>query len=51
MHKALYRDDLTLQSAMERIAQLGLEHPEAAQDVGDMLTFLSHTPKDRGIVR
>ena len=51
MHKALYRDDLTLQSAMERIAQLGVEHPEAAQDVGDMLTFLSHTPKDRGIVR
>ena len=51
MHKALYRDDLTLQSAMERIAQLGVDHPEAAQDVGDMLTFLSHTPKDRGIVR
>ena len=51
MHKALYRDDLTLSDAMLRIEQLGLEHPEAEQDVKDMLVFLAQTPKDRGIVR
>jgi UDP-N-acetylglucosamine acyltransferase len=51
MHKALYREDLTLQDAMLRIQQLEEAYPEAREDVAIMLEFLTHTPKDRGIVR
>jgi UDP-N-acetylglucosamine acyltransferase len=51
MHKALYREDKTLEQAMARIAELGAERPEAAQDVELMLGFLRETPAQRGIVR
>jgi len=51
MHKALYRDDLTLQAARERIATLDKNCPECAQDVQMMLSFLDQTSPQRGIVR
>lgn len=51
MHKALYRDDLTLQVARERIADLCKTHPEAQPDVQMMLSFLEQTLPQRGIVR
>lgn len=51
MHKALYRDDLTLQVARERIADLCKTHPESQPDVQMMLSFLEQTSPQRGIVR
>ena len=51
MHKALYRDDLTLEQACQRIAGLGQEQPESADDVLMMLDFLGQTSPQRGIVR
>lgn len=51
MHKALYRDDLTLQAARERIENLPQTHPESALDVRMMLAFLDHASPQRGIVR
>ncbi len=51
MHKALYRDDLTLEKAKERIAALTQEKPESAPDVAMMLDFLNQTSPQRGIVR
>jgi UDP-N-acetylglucosamine acyltransferase len=51
MHKALYRDDLTLDNARSRIAGLVDETPEAAVDVEMMLSFLEQTSPQRGIVR
>lgn len=51
MHKALYRDDLTLENAQVEINNLSEKYPEAAQDVRDMLTFLEQTNPQRGIVR
>lgn len=51
MHKALYRDDLTLQVAMERIAALSENHPESLPDVQMMLSFLHQASPQRGIVR
>jgi UDP-N-acetylglucosamine acyltransferase len=51
MHKALYRDDLTLEKASEAIAQLTQKYPEAAQDVSHMLAFLAQVNPQRGIVR
>jgi len=51
MHKALYRDDLTLDKAKEQIAQLVQEKPESAPDVAMMLDFLHHTSAQRGIIR
>ncbi len=51
MHKALYRDQLTLKQAQTAIAQLASSHPEAAEDVHMMLSFLEKTPPQRGIVR
>ncbi len=50
MHKALYRDGLTLEQSKERIAALAQKTPEAADDVRMMLDFLAATG-DRGIVR
>ena len=49
MHKALYRDDLTLEAAKIQIAGLSAATPEAALDVQTMLDFLSAAT--RGIVR
>ena len=51
MHKALYRDDLTLAQAQIRIAALTEKYPESAQDVGLMVSFLEQTSPQRGIVR
>jgi UDP-N-acetylglucosamine acyltransferase len=51
MHKALYRDDLTLDKAKEQIAQLVYDKPESAPDVAMMLDFLNLTSAQRGIIR
>ena len=51
IHKALYRDDLTLEQAKVRIAQLEVEHPQASPDVAMMMAFLYKTSSQRGIVR
>ena len=51
MHKALYRDDLTLEQAKAQIAGLSQTHLEAAPDVDMMLSFLAQTSPQRGIVR
>ena len=51
MHKALYREDLTLQLARERIADLPKQHPESLADVQMMLSFLEQSSPQRGIVR
>ncbi|MDO9200473.1 MAG: acyl-[acyl-carrier-protein]--UDP-N-acetylglucosamine O-acyltransferase, partial [Hydrogenophaga sp.] len=51
MHKALYRDDLTLAQASERIQALTEKTPDAVQDVSLMLDFLSQVSPQRGIVR
>jgi UDP-N-acetylglucosamine acyltransferase len=51
MHKALYRDDLTLQAARERIENLTQTHPESLPDVQMMVSFLDQASTQRGIVR
>ena len=51
MHKALYRDGLTLDQAQERIAALADATPEAQPDIRMMLDFLGKTSPQRGIVR
>ena len=51
MHKALYRDDLTLDKAKDQIAQIVHEKPESAPDVAMMLDFLNLTSAQRGIIR
>jgi UDP-N-acetylglucosamine acyltransferase len=51
MHKALYRDNLTLEQAGARIAGFSVEHPDSAPDVSMMLDFLSGCSPQRGIVR
>jgi UDP-N-acetylglucosamine acyltransferase len=51
MHKAIYRDGLTLEQARERIAALARETPEAAPDVEMMVSFLASVSPQRGIVR
>ena len=51
MHKALYRDDLTLDQAKLRIAELASSQPESALDVAMMNTFLEGVAAQRGIVR
>ena len=51
MHKALYREDLTLQVARERIAELDKNEPQRTPDVQMMLSFLDQVSAQRGIVR
>ena len=51
MHKALYRDGLTLDQARARIAALTQATPDAAPDVAMMLDFLQGVSPQRGIVR
>lgn len=51
MHKALYRDGLTLEQAKVRIADIASSHVEAASDVTLMLDFLAAASPQRGIVR
>ena len=51
MHKALYRDGLTLEQARAGIAALTEKYPESSPDVQMMLSFLEQTSPRRGIVR
>jgi UDP-N-acetylglucosamine acyltransferase len=51
MHKALYRDDLTLQAAREQIENLTQTYPESLPDVQMMVSFLDQASPQRGIVR
>lgn len=51
MHKALYRDERTLDQAREQIASLIETTPDAAPDVQMMLSFLNQVTPQRGIVR
>ena len=51
MHKALYREDLTLERAQAQIAALPATYAETAPDVEMMVEFLRHTSPQRGIVR
>jgi UDP-N-acetylglucosamine acyltransferase len=51
MHKALYRQDLTLDAAQLAIEGMVETFPEAVQDVRMMQEFLSCTSAQRGIVR
>ena len=51
MHKALYREDLTLDAAQLQIAGLAEKYPESAPDVRVMLSFLEQISPQRGIVR
>ena len=51
MHKALYRDSLTLEQAKVQIGELTEKYPESLPDVQMMLSFLEQTSPRRGIVR
>ena len=51
MHKALYRDNLTLEQALEHMATMPDQFPEAVDDIGMMRTFLQGVTTQRGIVR
>ncbi|MEJ7929603.1 acyl-ACP--UDP-N-acetylglucosamine O-acyltransferase [Ramlibacter sp. AN1015] len=51
MHKALYRDALTLAQAQEHIRALADRTPEARTEVALMLAFLEGVSPQRGIVR
>ena len=51
MHKALYRNNLTLEQAKQQIADLTQKYPESVSDVQMMLSFLDQTSPQRGIVR
>jgi UDP-N-acetylglucosamine acyltransferase len=51
MQRALYREELTLEQAKERMAGLQQSHPAATDDVAMMLDFLAGTSPQRGIVR
>lgn len=51
MHRALYREDLTLEQSRTAIDALLQTYPEAQQDVAMMAAFLSGVAPRRGIVR
>jgi UDP-N-acetylglucosamine acyltransferase len=51
IHKALYREDLTLDAARQKISELAVTRPETSPDVAMMLSFLEHLSPQRGIVR
>jgi UDP-N-acetylglucosamine acyltransferase len=51
IHKALYRQDLTLEASQVAINALAETFPEAEQDIQMMLDFLAGTSAQRGIVR
>lgn len=51
MHKALYREGLTLEQAQARIAELGSQSGDAQAVTGPMLAFLAQSSPQRGIVR
>ena len=51
MQRLLYRDGLALDQARERIAELAVTAPDAADDVRQMIAFLDQVAPQRGIVR
>jgi len=51
MHKALYRDNLTIEQAQQRIAELPAQHEGCEPDVELMQAFLRGLTPHRGIVR
>jgi UDP-N-acetylglucosamine acyltransferase len=51
MHKALYRENLSLAAAQERILQIAQDKPEAQGDVDMMLDFLAGVSPKVGIAR
>ncbi len=51
MYRVLYRDGLTLDQARAAIDGLTQTHPQAAEDVAMMSTFLARVSPQRGIVR
>ena len=51
MHRALYRQELTLAQARQAILELKKSNPQAEQDIDAMLGFLDQTSSQRGIVR
>jgi UDP-N-acetylglucosamine acyltransferase len=51
MHKALYRDELTLDAAKLEIAKIEENNPMSASDSHMMLEFLEQVQAGRGIVR
>jgi UDP-N-acetylglucosamine acyltransferase len=51
MHKALYRQDLSLEAAQEQIAALSKIQAQCEPDVRMMNDFLQQTSAQRGIVR
>ena len=51
IHKALYREDLTLDAARQKISELAITRPETSPDVAMMLSFLEQVSPQRGIVR
>ena len=51
IHKALYRDNLTLDLARQAIADINEKDLEALSDIEMMLSFLEQTSPQRGIVR
>lgn len=51
MHKALYRDNLTIEQAKARIAELPQRFEGSAPDVALMQEFLAGLSEHRGIVR
>jgi UDP-N-acetylglucosamine acyltransferase len=51
MHKALYRENLSLEASKARIVQIGEDQPEVQADVDLMLEFLSGVSPKVGIVR
>jgi UDP-N-acetylglucosamine acyltransferase len=51
MHKALYRENLSLEASKERILQLAKDKPEVQADVDMMLDFLAGVSPKVGIVR
>jgi UDP-N-acetylglucosamine acyltransferase len=51
IHKILYRQDLTLDIAQTRMADLVQTYPQAQADIQMMLDFLFGTSPQRGIVR
>jgi len=51
MHKALYRDNLKLDEALERVLTLPEKYPESVADVAAMTDFLRGVNAQRGIVR
>ena len=51
MHKALYRQDLSLEAAQQQIAAISQGQPQCESDVRMMNDFLQQTSAQRGIVR